>query len=104
MTDSVPDVLVPPPEPLPEVVTQLLMFGTSLENGRRRKGSRRPNEGAGSNQCPTVGLRVSASMISTFAPSSTANVRARFIAIVDFPSPGSALVTRSTCGEPFASW
>ncbi|MGH9785857.1 MAG: hypothetical protein ACRD88_16930, partial [Terriglobia bacterium] len=41
---AVPDVLVPPPELLPEVVSQLLTFGASLENGRRRKGSRRPTD------------------------------------------------------------
>ena len=46
MTEAVPDVFVSPPEPLPEVVSQLLMFGTSLENVRRRRGSRRLTDDA----------------------------------------------------------
>lgn len=44
MTEAVPDVFVPPSELLPEVVSQLLTFGTSLETVRRRKGSRRPTD------------------------------------------------------------
>ena len=44
MTEVAPDVFVPPPELLPQVVSQLLTFGTSLDNVRRRKGSRRPTE------------------------------------------------------------
>jgi len=43
MTEVVP---VPPPELLPEVVSQLLAFGTSLENVRRRRGSRRLTDDA----------------------------------------------------------
>ena len=44
MTDLAPDVFVPQPELLPEVVSQLLTFGASLENVRRRKVSRRPTD------------------------------------------------------------
>jgi len=35
------DVRIPPPAPIPAVVTQLLMFGSSLENLPKRKTSRR---------------------------------------------------------------
>ena len=41
-----PDVIIPPPAPIPAVVTQLLMFGMSLENVPRRKASRRPSSAA----------------------------------------------------------
>ena len=34
-------VIIPPPAPIPAMVTQLLMFGSSLENLHRRKTSRR---------------------------------------------------------------
>jgi len=37
------DVPIPPPAPIPAVVTQLLMFGISLESVPRRKASRRPS-------------------------------------------------------------
>ena len=40
---DVPEVIIPPPGPIPAVVTQLLMFGGSLETAHRRKGSRRPS-------------------------------------------------------------
>ena len=36
------EAIVPPLPPMPEVVTQLLMFGASLERVQRRKASRRP--------------------------------------------------------------
>ena len=38
---DVPEVIVPPPAPIPALVTQLLMFGMSLERVPRRKASRR---------------------------------------------------------------
>jgi hypothetical protein len=38
---DVPEVIIPPPAPIPAVVTQLLMFGISLESVPRRKASRR---------------------------------------------------------------
>jgi len=38
-----PEVIIPPPAPIPAVMTQLLMFGISLENVPRRKVSRRPS-------------------------------------------------------------
>ena len=38
---DVPEVVIPPPVPISEVVTQLLMFGSSLENLPKRKASRR---------------------------------------------------------------
>ena len=44
MTEVVSEAFLPPPELLPEVVSQLLTFGASLENARRRKGLRRPTE------------------------------------------------------------
>ena len=37
-----PEAIIPAPAPVPEVVTQLLMFGASLETAQRRKASRRP--------------------------------------------------------------
>jgi len=40
---DVPEVIMPPPAPIPAVVTQLLMFGVSLESVPRRKASRRPS-------------------------------------------------------------
>ena len=40
-TDYVPEVTIPPPASIPEVVTQLLMFGSSLENLPKHKPSRR---------------------------------------------------------------
>jgi hypothetical protein len=43
---DVPEVIIPPPAPIPAVVTQLLMFGISLESVSRRKGSRRPSSAA----------------------------------------------------------
>jgi hypothetical protein len=36
----------PPPAPIPALVTQLLMFGSSLESVPRRKASRRPSSTA----------------------------------------------------------
>jgi hypothetical protein len=38
---DVPEVIIPAPAPIPVVVTQLLMFGSSLENLPKRKTSRR---------------------------------------------------------------
>jgi hypothetical protein len=38
---DVPEVIIPPPAPIPAMVTQLLMFGNSLENVLKRKTSRR---------------------------------------------------------------
>jgi hypothetical protein len=38
---DVPEVIIPPPAPMPAVMTQLLMFGSSLENLPKRKASRR---------------------------------------------------------------
>ena len=43
---DVPEVNIPPPAPIPAVVTQLLMFGISLESVPRRKSSRRPSSAA----------------------------------------------------------
>ena len=43
---DVPEVIIPPPAPIPAIVTQLLMFGGSLENGPRRKAPRRPSSAA----------------------------------------------------------
>jgi hypothetical protein len=43
---DVPDVIIPPPAPMSAVVTQLLMFGGSLESVPRRKASRRPSSAA----------------------------------------------------------
>jgi hypothetical protein len=40
---DLPEVIIPPPAPIPAVVTQLLMFGISLESVPRRKASRRPS-------------------------------------------------------------
>ncbi len=40
-TDTGPEVTLPPQASVPAVVTQLLMFGASLENVQRRKASRR---------------------------------------------------------------
>jgi hypothetical protein len=44
-TDA-PEVIIPPPAPIPAMVTQLLMFGGSLERVHRRKASRRPSSAA----------------------------------------------------------
>jgi hypothetical protein len=41
-----PEVIIPPVTPIPAVVTQLLMFGMSLESVPRRKASRRPSSAA----------------------------------------------------------
>ena len=43
---DVPEVIIPPPAPMPAVVTQLLMFGGILESVPRRKASRRPSSAA----------------------------------------------------------
>ena len=43
---DVPEIIIPPPAPIPAVVTQLLMFGGSLESVPRRKASRRPSSAA----------------------------------------------------------
>ena len=43
---DVPEVIIPPPAPIPAVVTQLPMFGGSLESVSRRKASRRPSSTA----------------------------------------------------------
>jgi hypothetical protein len=36
-TEDTRELIIPPPAPISEVVTQLLMFGSSLENPPRRK-------------------------------------------------------------------
>jgi hypothetical protein len=38
---DVPEVIIPPPAPIPAVVTQLLMFGNSIESVPKRTVSRR---------------------------------------------------------------
>jgi hypothetical protein len=43
---DVPQVIIPPPAQIPALVTQLLMFGGSLESVPRRKATRRPSGGA----------------------------------------------------------
>ena len=43
---DVPEIIIPPPAPIPAVVTQALMFGISLESVPRRKASRRPSSAA----------------------------------------------------------
>jgi len=43
---DVPEVIIPPVAPIPAVVTQLLMFGISLESVPRRKASRRSSTAA----------------------------------------------------------
>ena len=43
---DVPEVIIPPAAPIPAVVTQLLMFGISVESAPRRKPSRRPSSAA----------------------------------------------------------
>ena len=43
---NVPEVIIPPPAPIPPLVTQLLMFGGLLESVPRRKPSRRPSSTA----------------------------------------------------------
>jgi hypothetical protein len=43
---DVPEVIIPPPAPIPAVVTQLLMFGRLLESTPRRKAPRRPSSTA----------------------------------------------------------
>jgi len=40
------DVPIPPPAPIPALVTQLLMFGGTFESVPRRKSSRRPSTAA----------------------------------------------------------
>ena len=40
---DVPEAIIPPPAPIPAVVTQLLMFGMSHEAAQRRKASHRPS-------------------------------------------------------------
>ena len=46
-----PEAIIPAPAPVPEVVTQLLMFDASLETAQRRKVSRRATVAAkGSSQ------------------------------------------------------
>ena len=40
---DVPETIIPPPAPIPAVVTQLLMFGGSFESVPRHKASRRPS-------------------------------------------------------------
>jgi hypothetical protein len=40
---DVPEVIIPPPAPIPAVVTQLLMFGMSHEAVQRPKASHRPS-------------------------------------------------------------
>jgi hypothetical protein len=43
---DVPEVIIPPPAAIPAIVTQLLMFGGSLESVPRRKASRSPSSAA----------------------------------------------------------
>jgi hypothetical protein len=43
---GIPEVIIPPPAPIPAVVTQLLMFGGLLESVPRHKASRRPSSAA----------------------------------------------------------
>ena len=43
---DVPEVIIPPPAPIPTLVTQLVMFGGLLESVPRRKASRRPSSAA----------------------------------------------------------
>jgi len=43
---NAPEVIIPQAAPIPAVVTQLLMFGISLESVPRRKASRRPSRAA----------------------------------------------------------
>jgi hypothetical protein len=43
---DVPEVIIAPPAPIPALVTQLLMFGGSLESVPRRKASRRSSSAA----------------------------------------------------------
>ena len=43
---DVPEVIIPPPAPISALVTQLLMFGGSLESVPGRKVSRRPSSAA----------------------------------------------------------
>jgi len=40
---DMPEIIIPSPTPIPTLVTQLLMFGGSLESVPRRKASRRPS-------------------------------------------------------------
>ena len=44
LAGDVPEIIIPPPAPVSEVVTQLLMFGSSLENLPKRKASRRTTD------------------------------------------------------------
>jgi hypothetical protein len=43
---DIPEVIIPPPAPIPAVVTQLLMFGMSPEGAQSPKASRRPSSAA----------------------------------------------------------
>jgi len=43
---DLPEVIIPPPAPMASEVTQLLMFGGSLESVPRRKALRRPSSAA----------------------------------------------------------
>jgi hypothetical protein len=43
---DVPEAILPPPTPFPALVTQLLMFGGSLDSAPKRKASRRPSSAA----------------------------------------------------------
>jgi hypothetical protein len=45
-TGDAPKVIVSPPTSIPALVTQLLMFGGTLENVPGRKASRRPSSAA----------------------------------------------------------
>jgi hypothetical protein len=40
---DIPEVIIPPPAAIPTIVTQLLMFGGSLEGVAKHKASRRPS-------------------------------------------------------------
>ncbi len=43
---NVPEIIIPPPAPIPAMVTQLLMFGMSPEGAQPPKASRRPSRDA----------------------------------------------------------
>jgi hypothetical protein len=43
---DMPEIIIPPPVPIPAMVTQLLMFGGALESVARRKVSRRSTSAA----------------------------------------------------------
>jgi hypothetical protein len=58
---DVPEVIIQPPPPIPAMVTQLLMFGGSLESVPRRKASRRPSSAA--TRCLLLGFLLGSSLL-----------------------------------------